>query len=106
MKATYDVVQCRQGIHHPSREHVTGRLHFLSLRRKSKHVALCLMTTTKADPKWGWRMRLRPPLYTFYCMALQQDVLGDFIVLLSIYLVNIPLMFMKYYTDSCMENLL
>ena len=39
-------------------------------------------------------------------MALQQDVLGDFIVLLSICLVNIPLMFMKYYTDSCMENLL
>ena len=44
------------------------------------------MTTTKADPKWGWRMRVRPPLYTFYCMALQQDVLGDFIVLL----INLP----------------
>ena len=69
-------------------------------------MALCLMTTKKADPKWGWRMRLRPPLYTFYRMALQQDVLGDFKVLLSICLVNIPLMFMKYYTDSCMENLL
>lgn len=48
----HNVVQCRQGIHHPSCEHVTGRLHFLS-EKKKQACGFMLNDYNKGRPKTG-----------------------------------------------------